>query len=212
MVNGEVRYSQFWMLNSEFMKRLVVLISGNGGNLQAVLDTCAKGVLPAQVMAVFSNKPDAFGLQRAIQAHVPAVALPFNKALHGNRAGYDALLGDLIAAFHPDLIVCAGWMRVLSPEFVQRFAGKLINLHPALPGMFAGAHGIEDGYAAFQRGEITHTGAMVHFVDEGVDTGPAILTADVPIHSNDTLADLEARMHETEHRLIVAAIAKVLSH
>ncbi len=192
------------------MKRLVVLVSGNGSNLQAVLDACAKGELSAQVAAVFCNRPEAFGLQRAIQAGVAAVSLPFNKPLHINRAGYDALLGDLIAAFHPDLIVCAGWMRILSPEFVQRFAGKLINLHPALPGMFAGTHGIEDGYEAFQRGEITHTGAMVHFVDEGVDTGPAILTVEVPIQPHDTLDALTARMHEAEHQLIVDAIAKVI--
>lgn len=193
------------------MKRLVVLVSGNGSNLQAVMNACVDGALSAQVVAVFSNKPDAFGLQRAIQAHVPAIALPFNKALHASRAGYDALLAELVAAFHPDLIVCAGWMRILSPAFLNCFPRKVINLHPALPGMFAGTHGIEDGYAAFQRGEIAHTGAMVHFVDEGVDTGPAILTVDVPIHPNDTLADLEARMHEAEHRLIVDAIAKVLS-
>lgn len=192
------------------MKRLVVLISGNGSNLQAVLDACANGVLPAQVVAVLSNKPDAFGLRRAIEAGVPAVALPFHKALHGNRSGYDALLAELVALFQPDLIVCAGWMRIFSPGFVKRFAGKIINLHPALPGMFAGTHGIEDGYAAFQRGEITHTGAMVHFVDDGVDTGPAILTADVSIHPHDTLADLEVRMHEAEHRLIVDAIKHVL--
>lgn len=193
------------------MKRLVVLVSGNGSNLQAVMDACASGTLPAQVVAVVSNKPDAYGLQRAIQASIAAVALPFNKALHVNRAGYDALLAEVVAAFHPDLIVLAGWMRILSPGFVQRFAGKVINLHPALPGMFAGTHGIEDGYEAFQRGEITHTGAMVHFVDEGVDTGPAILTVDVPIHQNDTIEDLAQRVHEAEHRLIVDAIQKVLS-
>jgi formyltetrahydrofolate-dependent phosphoribosylglycinamide formyltransferase len=193
------------------MKRLVVLISGNGSNLQAVLDACAKRALPAQVAGVFSNKPDAYGLQRAIAAQVPAVALPFDKSLHGSRAGYDALLANLVTLFQPDLIVCAGWMRILSPAFLNGFPRRVINLHPALPGMFAGTHGIADGYAAFQRGEITHTGAMVHYVDEGVDTGPAILTADVPIQPNDTLADLETRMHETEHRLIVEAIAKVLS-
>lgn len=192
------------------MKRLVVLISGNGGNLQAVMDACAKGVLPARVAGVLSNKPDAFGLQRAIKADVPAIVLPFHKALHGSRAGYDLLLAELVALFQPDLVVCAGWMRILSPAFLQRFPRQIINLHPALPGMFAGAHGIEEGFAAYQRGQITHTGAMVHYVDEGVDTGPAILTVDVPIYPHDTLADLEARMHEAEHELIVDAIKRVL--
>jgi formyltetrahydrofolate-dependent phosphoribosylglycinamide formyltransferase len=209
--------TQFRIPHSTFpipqsMKRLVVLISGNGSNLQAVMDACASGALPAQVVAVVSNKPEAFGLQRAIQASIAAVSLPFNKALHVNRAGYDALLAEVVAAFHPDLIVLAGWMRILSPAFLHCFPSKVINLHPALPGMFAGTHGIEDGFEAFQRGEITHTGAMVHFVDDGVDTGPAILTVNVPIHPLDTLAELEQRMHEAEHRLIVEAIAKVLSH
>ncbi len=193
------------------VKRLVVLISGNGSNLQAMLDACEKGEVPAQVVAVVSNRPDAYGLQRAIKASLAAISLPFNKALHVNRAGYDTLLAEMVAAFHPDLIVCAGWMRILSPAFLNGFAGKVINLHPALPGMFAGTHGIEEAYAAFQRGEITHTGAMVHYVDEGVDTGPPICTATVPIYPSDSLADLEQRMHDTEHRLIVDAIAKVLS-
>ncbi|BCX02136.1 MAG: phosphoribosylglycinamide formyltransferase [Candidatus Roseilinea sp.] len=192
------------------MKRLVVLISGYGSNLQAILDACRRGELPARVVAVISNKADAFGLQRAIDAGVPAIPLPFYKDLHLDRAGYDEVLAEVIEQHRPDLIVCAGWMRILSPAFVRRFAGKIINLHPALPGMFPGTRSIEAAFQAFQRGEIRHTGVMVHYVDEGVDTGPVIATRDVPIYPTDTLKDLEQRMHEAEHELLVAAIREVI--
>jgi formyltetrahydrofolate-dependent phosphoribosylglycinamide formyltransferase len=192
------------------VKRLVVLISGYGSNLQAILDACRRGELPARVVAVISNKADAFGLQRAIDAGVPAIPLPFYKDLHLDRAGYDEVLAEVIEQHRPDLIVCAGWMRILSPAFVRRFAGKIINLHPALPGMFPGTRSIEAAFQAFQRGEIRHTGVMVHYVDEGVDTGPVIATRDVPIYPTDTLKDLEQRMHEAEHELLVAAIREVI--
>jgi formyltetrahydrofolate-dependent phosphoribosylglycinamide formyltransferase len=193
------------------LKRLVVLVSGFGTNLQAILDACANGQLPAQVVAVISNRADAFGLQRAIDTHVPAIALPFYKDLHINRAGYDEVLAEVIDEHGPDLIVCAGWMRIFSPGFVRRFAGKIINIHPALPGTFPGAHGIEDAFNAFRRGEITKTGVMVHFVDECVDTGPVIATVEVPIHAGDSLKDLQARVHAAEHALLISAIRQLIA-
>jgi phosphoribosylglycinamide formyltransferase-1 len=192
------------------MKRLVVLISGYGSNLQAILDACRRGELPAKVVAVISNKADAFGLQRAIDAGVPAIPLPFYRDLHFDRAGYDEVLADVIESYRPDLIVCAGWMRILGPAFVRRFAGKIINLHPALPGTFPGTRSIAEAFEAFQRGEIQHTGVMVHYVDEGVDTGPVIATCEVPIYPTDSLQDLERRVHETEHKLLVASIWDVI--
>lgn len=194
------------------MKRLVVLISGYGSNLQAILDACRRGELPAQVVAVISNKADAFGLQRALDAGVPAIPLPFCRDLHFDRAGYDEVLAEVIEQYQPDLIICAGWMRILSPTFVRRFAGKIINLHPALPGAFPGTRSIEAAYRAFRRGEIQCTGVMVHYVDEGVDTGPVIATREVPIYPTDTLKDLEKRIHKAEHELLVAAIREVIEH
>ncbi|QLQ07386.1 MAG: phosphoribosylglycinamide formyltransferase [Anaerolineae bacterium] len=109
-----------------------------------------------------------------------------------------------------DLVVLAGWMHVFSPAFIDRFPGRLINLHPALPGTFAGTHAIERAFAAFQRGEIEHSGVMVHHVVAEVDAGPVIESAIVPILPTDQPDDFEARMHECEHRVLVHAIARLV--
>ncbi len=189
--------------------RLVVLISGSGTNLQAILDACANGRLPARVVAVVSNKGDAYGLQRAAKAGVPTLVLPKPKAQ--DRAEYDAQLAQQVAAFQPDWIVLAGWMRLLTNAFLSRFPGKVINLHPALPGTFPGTHAIQHAYEAYQAGQIDHTGVMVHLVpDEGVDDGPLLASVPVPIHADDSLETLEARIHAAEHDLLVETLARVL--
>jgi formyltetrahydrofolate-dependent phosphoribosylglycinamide formyltransferase len=195
------------------LARLAVLISGNGTNLQAILDACAAGQLPAQVVVVVSNRSDAYGLTRAERAGVPAVAFPPRPYLQGGRGrlAYDADLARLVAGYRPDWVALAGWMRLLSMEFLRPFSGRVINLHPALPGQFPGVDGIARAYEAFRRGEITHTGVMVHFVpDEGVDDGPPILTERAPIYPEDTLETLEARVHSIEHRVYVEALRRVL--
>jgi phosphoribosylglycinamide formyltransferase 1 len=185
--------------------RLVVLASGNGSNLQAILDACSSGALPAQVAAVVSDKPRAYALERARQAGIPALAQPKRKG--DDRLDYDAALADLVADQEPDWVVLAGWMRLLSMNFLGRFPGRVINLHPALPGAFPGAHAIADALAAYQRGEITHTGVMVHQVpDEGIDNGPVLAQQAVAIEADDTLETLSARMHAVEHRLLVAVL------
>jgi phosphoribosylglycinamide formyltransferase-1 len=190
--------------------RLVVLLSGSGTNLQAILDACREGILEAQVTAVFSNKSGAFGLERARQAGVPAVVKP--KPKEQDRREYDSELADLVAAHKPDWVILAGWMRVLSSNFLGRFPGRVINLHPALPGTFPGTHAIERAFESFGRGEIQSTGVMVHRVpDEGVDCGPVLLQEEIPILAADTLETLEARVHSVEHRLLVAAIKKAIA-
>jgi phosphoribosylglycinamide formyltransferase-1 len=190
--------------------RLVVLISGNGTNLQAVLDACASGALPARVAAVMSNKSDAFGLERAKRAGVPALARP--KPKEQDRREYDSQLAEAVAAYQPDWVILAGWMRVLSSNFLNRFPNRVINLHPALPGTFPGTHAIERAFESFQHGEIRVTGVMVHRVpDEGVDCGPVMVQEEVPIRSDDTLESLETRIHEVEHRLLVDAIRKAIA-
>jgi phosphoribosylglycinamide formyltransferase-1 len=188
--------------------RLVVLASGNGSNLQAILDACASGALPAQVAAVISDKPQAFALERARLAGVPAIARP--KVKTEERRDYDAALADLAAEYAPDWVVLAGWMRLLSLNFLARFPGRVINLHPALPGAFPGAHAIEEALAAFHRGEIAHTGVMVHLVpDEGVDNGPVLAQQVVPIEPGDTVKTLAARMHAVEHELLVQVLTEL---
>jgi phosphoribosylglycinamide formyltransferase 1 len=188
---------------------IVVLISGNGSNLQAILDACAADELNAQVVAVISNKKDAFGLERARQATVPAIVKPRSK--EQDRRVYDAELAELVVVYQPDWIVLAGWMHVLSSVFLDRFPQCVVNLHPALPGMFSGTHAIERAYAAYRAGEITQTGVMVHLVpDEGVDVGPVLAQEIVPIEVGDTIESLEARVHAVEHRLLVATLKSLL--
>ncbi|GAB4560627.1 MAG: phosphoribosylglycinamide formyltransferase [Anaerolineae bacterium] len=193
--------------------RLVVLISGHGSNLQAIIDAVQAGELDAEIVAVVSNRKDAYGLVRAERAGIPTVYFPLKpyRDQGRSRMEYDADLAERVASFAPDLIVLAGWMHVLSPAFLNRFPGKVINLHPALPGQFPGTHAIQRAYEAFQRGEISHTGVMVHWVVPEVDAGPVIATANVPIHPEDTLDDLEARVHQVEHRLLVEAIRLALA-
>ena len=192
--------------------RLVVLISGSGTNLQAILDACAEDCLPAEVVLVVSNRKAAYGLVRAERAGVPTLYFPLKPYRDAglSREQYDADLAERVAAYKPDLIVLAGWMHILSPAFLDRFPNRVINLHPALPGMFPGTHAIERAFEAFRRGEITHSGCMVHYAVPEVDAGPVIVQAEVPIYDTDTLETFEERMHTTEHRLIVEAIAKVL--
>lgn len=192
------------------MKRLVVLISGNGSNLQSIMDACQSGELDARVVTVISNKPDAFGLTRARQANVNAVLkAPYKRQ---DRRAYDAELAELVASFEPDYVVLAGWMRILSAAFLTRFPNRVINLHPALPGTFPGTHAIERAFEAFQRGEISETGVMVHLVpDEGIDSGPVLAQEVVPIYSDDTLEFLETRIHQVEHRLLVSTLQELCS-
>ena len=195
--------------------RLVVLISGNGSNLQAVLDACQSGELKMQVAAVVSNQPEAFGLERARRSGAPTIvkAVPPRTALVDRttaRLEYDRELAGLVARFQPDWVLLAGWMRLLSAQFLDHFPGRVINLHPALPGTFPGTHAIERALAAFQRGEIQHTGVMVHLVpDEGVDSGPVLAQEIVPILPTDTLDSLEGRVHQVEHALLVATLARL---
>jgi formyltetrahydrofolate-dependent phosphoribosylglycinamide formyltransferase len=190
------------------MISLVVLISGYGSNLQAILDACASGVLPARVTGVISNKKEAYGLERARQAGVPGVYKP--KPKEQDRREYDAELAELVAAYHPDWVVLAGWMRVLSSAFLIHFPGRVVNLHPALPGTFPGTEAIQQAFEAYRRGEIAHTGVMVHLVpNEGVDAGPVLAQEVVPIEPGDALETLEARVHAVEHKILVEVLRQL---
>lgn len=188
------------------MTRLVVLASGSGTNLQAVLDACADGRLPAQVAAVVSNRAGSGALQRAADAGVPYVQV----APHAGepRPDYDARLADIVSGFDPDWVVLAGWMRILSMSFLGWFPGMVVNLHPALPGELPGVDSIARAWREAQDGHRGHTGVMIHLVpDEGVDVGPVLATATVPIQPTDTLESLTDRVHGVEHRLLVETLA-----
>jgi formyltetrahydrofolate-dependent phosphoribosylglycinamide formyltransferase len=196
------------------MKRIAVLISGNGSNLEAILNASESGQLPGvEVALVVSNRREAFGIKRAVRHGVPVIyfpLLPYNKAGRA-RSDYDADLAGILQAFGVEWVVQAGWMHLWTMAFLQHFPSRVINLHPALPGTFPGMHGIQEAYAAFQRGEIDHTGVMVHLVpDEAVDAGPAIAQETIPIHPYDSLDDLETRVHAIEHRLLVYALHSLL--
>ncbi len=192
--------------------QIVILISGSGSNLQALMDAVEDGRLPAKIALVVSNRKAAYGLVRAEQAGIPTLYHPFKpyRDAGKSRKTYEADLAAKIKPIQPDLLVLAGWMHVLEADFLTQFQNRVINLHPALPGQFAGTHAIERAFDAYQNGEISHSGCMVHYVIPEVDAGAVIVQAQVPIYPNDTLADFEERMHATEHRIIVEATAQVL--
>lgn len=196
------------------MTRIAVLISGQGTNLEAILNAVERGKLPGvEVAVVISNRAEAFGIKRAIRHGVPVIyfpLLPYTRAGRP-RAEYDAAVAGILQVFGVEWVVQAGWMHLWSMAFLRHFPSRVVNLHPALPGTFPGMHGIEDAYRAFQRGEITHTGVMVHLVpDEAVDAGPVLAQETVPIYPQDTLQELEARVHAVEHRLLVETLNRLL--
>jgi len=191
------------------LARLAVLISGNGSNLQAVIDACNAQTLPARVVVVVSNKPDAYGLKRATLAGIPTEVLVKKK--EQDRSGYDKELAQLVLNYQPDWVLLAGWMRLLTASFLDIFPNRVVNLHPALPGAFPGTHAIERAYQAYQQGLIEETGVMVHLVpDEQVDCGPVLGIEHVPILATDTLESLETRIHQAEHNLLVRTLVQLI--
>jgi len=188
-------------VNSDLKKiRLGVLISGSGTNLQAIIDRCATGELNAEVVCVISNRADAFGLQRAANHGIPAVHL--NHREFAGRPEYDAALVKILTQHRVDLIILAGFMRIVTPVLLDAFPNRVMNIHPALlpafPGLDAQKQALEYGAKV--------SGCTVHFVDAGTDTGPIILQSVVPVLEDDTAESLAERIHFEEHKLYPAAI------
>lgn len=175
--------------------RLVVLISGNGSNLQAFIDRIADGSLPARIVAVISNKAEAFGLERARGAGIATQVI--DHRAFPSREAFDAELAQAVDAQAPDAVVLAGFMRILTPGFVQRFRGRLFNIHPSLLPKFTG---VDTHARALAAGEREH-GCSVHFVTEELDGGPVVAQARVPVLPDDTPDSLRERVHAAEHRL-----------
>jgi phosphoribosylglycinamide formyltransferase-1 len=176
--------------------RVVVLLSGRGSNFQAIVDA----QLPIDIVAVISNRPQAAGLAFARERGLAAIALDHTG--HPDRAAFDALLADEIERHQPDLVVLAGYMRILSPAFIERFEGRLINIHPSLLPMFPG---LKTHERALEEGVKIH-GCTVHFVTTQLDHGPIVIQAAVPVHADDTPTTLSARVLAQEHRIYPQAI------
>ena len=180
--------------------RLGVLVSGRGSNLEAILDASARPDFPARVAVVVSDREQAQALDRARSRGVPAVWL--SPKDFGDRAAYDAALRAVLDEHRVGLVCLAGFMRILTADFVRAYAGRILNIHPSLLPAFPGLHP--------QRRALEHgvkvAGATVHFVDEGVDTGPIVLQASVPVHPDDTEESLSARILAEEHRLYPEAV------
>ncbi len=177
------------------MKNIVVLISGNGSNLQAIIDACKQKKINGTIRAVFSNKSDAFGLERAREASIPAHALTADQ--FASREAFDRELMQEIDAYAPDIVVLAGYMRILSPAFVAHYAGRLINIHPSLLPKYPGLHTHRQ---VLENGDAVH-GTTVHFVTDELDGGPVILQAQVPVFEGDSEEDVTARVQTQEHAI-----------
>ncbi|MCP9658257.1 phosphoribosylglycinamide formyltransferase [Escherichia fergusonii] len=180
---------------------IVVLISGNGSNLQAIIDACKVNKIKGTVRAVFSNKADAFGLERAREAGIPTHVLSAND--FANRDAFDKQLIAEIDNYTPDVVVLAGFMRILSPTFVEHYAEKLLNIHPSLLPKYPGLHTHRQ---ALENGDKEH-GTSVHFVTDELDGGPVILQARVPVFAGDTEDDVTARVQTQEHAIYPLVIS-----
>jgi len=187
------------------MKRIVILISGRGSNMQAMLKVAAAERWPAQIAAVISNQPNAAGLDVARAAGIATSAI--NHRDYPDRELFDAALAELIDQHSPDLIVLAGFMRILTPGFVNKYFGRLINIHPSLLPSFPGLHTHQQ---AIDAGVKVH-GATVHFVTAELDHGPIIAQAIVPVLDDDTEDTLAARVLEQEHRIYPQAVLDLIS-
>lgn len=180
--------------------RIVVLISGFGSNLQSIIDQIESKDIPAQLCAVLSDKADAYGLKRAAHAHIPALVVPRNE--YKDRQSFNHAMLAEIDTFKPDLVVLAGFMRILSPEFVEHFKGRLINIHPSL---LPKHKGLETHAKALAYGDKQH-GSTVHYVTDELDNGPIIAKMVIDVDENDTEDTLKHRVQEKEHILYPTVI------
>lgn len=172
---------------------VAVLISGRGSNLQSIIDACSDPDFPAKIRVVISNEPDAYGLERAKEAGIPTEVVPHKS--YPSRKEFEEALGKSLALYPVDLIALAGFMRVLTPDFVSKWEGKMLNIHPSLLPAYPGLHTHERVLAASEK----ESGCTIHFVTPGLDEGPTLLQKRVPVVTGDTVDTLSARVLEQEH-------------
>jgi len=190
-------------MGTEKSFNIVVLISGNGSNLQAIIDQIEQGLLPATIVAVISNRADAYGLERARHHHIPTHVIEHQE--FADRAAFDKALSDTIDQYQPDLIVLAGFMRILTTEFVTKYLGKMINIHPSLLPKY---QGLNTHARVLATNEQEH-GASVHYVVPELDSGPVILQGKIPVLPSDNPASLADRVHEVEYQIYPEAIRRI---
>lgn len=183
--------------------KLVVLVSGNGSNLGAIIKEIQLGSLNAEICTVISNRPDAYGLTRARDANIPVTVI--NHEDYENREAFDLALMQCIDKSQPDLIILAGFMRILSDDFVEHYLGRMINIHPSLLPKY---QGLNTHQRVLEAGEKEH-GVTVHYVTPELDSGPIILQAKVPVLEGDDEKTLEERIHRAEHQIYPEAIRRI---
>lgn len=186
------------------MFKLVVLISGSGSNLQQFIDQTASGEIKAEISAVISNRPDVFGLERAEKANIPTLVLDHTQFI--DRESFDESLAQIIDSYEPDLIILAGFMRILGENFVKHYNNKLINIHPSLLPLYKGLHTHK---RALENKQTEH-GASVHFVIPELDAGEIILQGVVPVKADDTEVSLASRVHKIEHIIYPEAVKRII--
>ena len=184
--------------------KIAVCCSGQGTNLQSILNAARRGTLRARVAVVVSDSPSAFALERARRAGVPAVFIDPRR--YRSREAFDRALARVVEKFQARWIILAGFMRILSPWLVRRYRGRILNIHPALLPAFPGCHAVRDAL----RYGVKVTGVTIHVVDEKVDHGPILLQGTVPVRAADTEESLSRRIHRLEHRLYPKAIQQVI--
>lgn len=185
-------------------KNIAVFASGNGSNYEAVAQAVQDGQISGKLVLLFTDKRSAFALERARKFDTPTAS--FSPKEFTNKKEYEETLLELLEQKQVDLIVLAGYMRIVGPTLLEKYEGRIINIHPALLPNFPGAHGIED---AFKAG-VSETGVTVHYIDAGVDSGPVIAQEKVQIESVDTLETLETKIHAIEHQLYPKVIEEII--
>ncbi|MFJ3959254.1 phosphoribosylglycinamide formyltransferase [Arthrobacter sp. NPDC090010] len=186
--------------------RIVVLVSGSGSNLQAVIDAVQAGDLPLEIAAVGADRVDAYGLERAEAAGISTFVVPFRE--YSDRSVWDAELTRTVASYEPDVVVSSGFMRIVSASFIETFHGRYLNTHPALLPAFPGAHGVRDALAY----GVKVTGCTVHWADAGVDTGPIIAQEAVEVRDGEAEAELHERIKQVERRLLVRTLSEIVQN
>jgi phosphoribosylglycinamide formyltransferase-1 len=186
--------------------RIVVLVSGTGSNLQAVIDAVKAGELDVEIAAVGADRPDTYGVERSAAAGIETFVVNFRD--YAQRSDWNEALRGKVASYAPDVVVSSGFMRIVSADFIDAFGGRYLNTHPALLPSFPGAHGVRDALAY----GVKVTGCTVHWADAGVDTGPIIAQEAVAIHEADTEESLHERIKVVERRLLVQTLRKLAAH